>query len=113
MDPIPTGFDWTVPKNSITGSFNPFPLAIDPTFRTVSEIDFIAEESLVAMVSFKDKIRVYPYQYLNRFESVNDKMNGINYALTYCPITKSALCWDRNFRNTSLILRASVLFTSW
>jgi len=101
------GFEWTVPENTITGSFNPFPLAIDPTFRNASEIDFIAEESLVAMINFNEEIKVYPYQYLNRFESVNDKLSGRNYALTYCPITRSALCWDRDFKNNSMVLRAS------
>ena len=107
IDPISSGFEWTVPENSITGSFNPFPLAIDPTFRTADEIDFIAEESLVAIISFKNEINVYPYQYINRFESVNDKLKGINFSLTYCPITQSALCWDRNFQNSMMVLRAS------
>lgn len=100
-------FNWTVPEGTVTGAFNPFPLAINPTLSKASEINFIAKESLVAMVSFKNEIRIYPYQYLNRFESVNDDLDGINYALTYCPITQSALCWDRDFKNDSFILRAS------
>lgn len=107
IGPISSGYEWTVSENSITGSFNPFPLALDPTFRTADEIDFIAEESLVAMISFKNEIKIYPYQYLNRFESVNDNLNGINYSLTYCPITQSALCWDRDFKNNTMVLRAS------
>lgn len=107
LGPIAEEFQWTVPKKSIAGSFNPFALAIDPVLRTAGEIDFIDDESLVAIISFNENVKVYPYQYLGPFESVNDNLNGIDYALTYCPITKSALCWDRNYNNNIMVIRAS------
>ena len=95
------------PTNTLTGTFNPFPLAINPTYRKVNEIDFIKKGSLVAMVSFKDVIKIYPYQYISKFESINDQLDDVNIALTYCPITQSTLCWDRDYKNTSMVLRAS------
>lgn len=106
-NPPVTNSNWTVPANTVTGIFSPFPLAINPTYRKVNEIDFIKKGSLVAMVSFKDVIKVYPYQYISRFESINDQLNDVNIALTYCPITQSTLCWDRDYKNSSMVLRAS------
>jgi len=100
-------FPWLLPENSINGSFNPFPLALNPNLKAAKDVDFISDNSLVAMISFKNEIRVYPYQYLNRFESVNDNMDGVNFSMTYCPLTKSGLCWDRNYRNEKFVLRAS------
>jgi len=100
-------FKWIVPSGDINGSLNPFPLALNPSLKKVGDVDFLADDALVAIISFGKEVRVYPYQYMNRFESVNDEMDGINFAMTYCPITKSGLCWDRNFRNEEFVIRAS------
>ncbi|MEN8185676.1 MAG: DUF3179 domain-containing (seleno)protein [Bacteroidota bacterium] len=101
------GYNWTIPDETLTGSFNPFSLAKDPVLTRVSEVNSISDASLVAMVSFGNEIRVYPYQYISKFESVNDVIDGKNIAMTYCPITKSGLCIDRNFKGEVFTLRAS------
>ncbi len=106
-DPSASEFKWIVPVGDINGSLNPFPLALNPNLKKVEDVKFLADDALVAIISFGDEIRVYPYQYMNAFESVNDEMNDISFAMTYCPITKSGLCWDRNFRNENFIIRAS------
>ncbi len=100
-------FDWIVPSSSITGSYNLFPLATNPTMSLASNINFINDNSLVALVSINNEIRAYPYQYIGSFESVNDVINGKKYAMTYCPITHSGLCWDTSFKNNDFIIRAS------
>jgi len=100
-------YKWIVPQGDINGSLNPFPLALNPSLKKVQDVEFLADDAMVAIISFGKEIRVYPYQYMNRFESVNDEMDNISFAMTYCPITKSGLCWDRNFRNEEFIIRAS------
>ena len=99
--------NWIVPINTVNGNFSPFPLAKNPSFTRAKDVDFISDNSLVAMVSFNNEVRVYPYKYISRFESINDVMDGKNIAMTYCPITESALCWDRNYKSDLFTLRAS------
>jgi len=106
-NPSQSDFNWIVPNNTVNGNFSPFPLSHNPTFSRAKDIDFISDESLVAMVSFKNEIRVYPYRFISRFESVNDVIDGNNIAMTYCPITESGLCWNRNFKDNLFVLRAS------
>ncbi len=100
-------FNWIVPIESINGSFNPFPLAKDPIMSRVKDIDYISNNSLVAIVSIGDEIKVYPYQFISNFEAVNDKIGDIEYSITYCPITQSGLVMDRNIKNGKVSLRAS------
>ena len=98
---------WIVPTADINGSFSPFPLALNPSLKKVQDVGFLKDEALVAVMSFGREIRIYPYNDMSRFESVNDKMDDIKFAMTYCPLTKSALCWDRNYNNEDLVFRAS------
>jgi len=100
-------FEWIIPTGTLNGSFNPFQLANNPTFTKASEVNFISDASIVAMVSFGGEIRVYPYQYISTFESVNDIIDGNNITMSYCPITESGLCINRNFKEDTFILRAS------
>lgn len=100
-------FDWIIPNGSVTGSLNPFPLAKDPSMSKVKEIDFISDNSKVAIVSMGEVIKVYPYQFISKFESVNDNINGIEYSMTYCPNTQSGLVVNRNFKEDNFDLRAS------
>ncbi len=100
-------FDWTIASGLINGSDNPFPLAKDPILFKASEVEFLSDESLAAVVYLEGEIRVYPYLYLNAFESVNDQINGISYALTYCPQTQSALLINNKFKTDNFVLRAS------
>lgn len=102
-----TGYQWVIPAGTVTGSFNLFPLAQNPTFSKVSDVNFLSDDALVAMISFNNEIRVYPYQYISTYESVNDIIDGKNISMTYCPITKSALCWNTNFKGEDFVIRAS------
>ena len=92
IDPTVNEYQWVIPTGTVTGSYNLFPLAQNPTFSKVNEVNFISDDALVAMISFNNEIRVYPYQYISTYESVNDIIDGKNISMTYCPITKSALC---------------------
>ena len=102
-----TKFEWTIPESLINGSNNPFPLAKDPNLLQVKDVDFLFDAALVAAVKIDDEIKIYPYPFLNTFESVNDKINDKTFALTYCPLTQSALLINRMHQNEEFVLRAS------
>ena len=100
-------YQWIIPNSILTGNFNLFPLAQNPMYSKVNDVNFIADDALVAIVSFNNEIRVYPYRYISTYESINDIIDGVNISLTYCPITKSALCWNTNFNGEKFVIRAS------
>ncbi len=105
--PVDKEFKWTIPEALINGSDSPFPLAKDPKLLEVKNIDFLSDDALVAAVNIDGVVKIYPYVYLNNFESVNDKINDKSFALTYCPLTQSALMINRNYQNDEFVLRAS------
>lgn len=107
LEPAVKNFDWTVPEALINGSDNPFPLAKDPNLVKVKDVNFIFDMTLVAAVNIDGEIKIYPYNFLNTFESVNDQINDKKFALTYCPLTQSALLINRSYQNEEFVLRAS------
>ncbi len=104
---IEDSYEWILPDEDITGSGIPFPLAMDPALFPISTVDFLDDDSRVAAIRIDDQIRIYPYQYISRFEAVNEQAATMNYAITYCPITKSAIAMNRAFGGNDFVLRAS------
>ena len=84
-----------------------FPLMKNPIYRSVSEFTNLNDNDKVAVVSYKNQIKVYPYLYNNRYEVVNDSIGEYFYAVTYCPQTKSAINFNRIVQNDTLDLVAS------
>lgn len=78
-----------------------------PNFKTVQEINSLSDDSKVALVSFNNKIRVYPYRYTNEFEIINDIFEGHYISISYCPITQSAICFNRKINDKVYNLIAS------
>jgi len=100
-------FEWTIPESLINGSDNPFPLAKDPVMIEAKNVEFLHDGALVAAVNIDGVLKIYPYDYITVFESVNDKINDKSFALTYCPLTQSALLISRVHENDKFVLRAS------
>jgi hypothetical protein len=99
---------WIISENELKGSiYNSFNLMNNPQFKNVSEIVDLNENDNVALISFENEVRVYPYAYTNYSEVVNDVFKGNNLAVSYCPITKSGICFDRNFNGKTHEIIAS------
>jgi hypothetical protein len=81
--------------SDLTGTFNLFPLAINPEFTSVNEVN-IGDNSLVGIVNFGGTLKVFPYVFMTHNEIVNDTHQGFEYAFSYCPITKSSVAFKRN-----------------
>lgn len=98
--------------SDLTGTLNLFPLALNPEFKSVSETN-IGDNSLVGIVNFGNAIRVFPYEFMTHNEIVNDEYQGVKYAFSYCPITKSSVAFKRNtiFRASGYLLNDNL--TPW
>ena len=90
-----------------TGEIGLFPLHKNPIYKSVQEFSNLKDNDKVAVVSYQDKIKVYPYLYTNRYEIVNDSIGEYFYAVSFCPQTKSAINFNRIVQNDTLDLVAS------
>jgi hypothetical protein len=84
-----------------------FPLVNKPIYKSVDEMTELKDTDEVAIVSYHNKIKVYPYLYTNKSEIVNDSIGDFYYAVSYCPQTKSAVNYNRITANDTLDLVAS------
>ena len=88
-----------VPLDQIVSSSLPpdgIPSIDKPKFISVQEADKMLEDSeLVVGISINEDIRAYPLQILVWHEIVNDNVNGVPVAITYC-----SLCLLQIFNRT-------------
>ena len=89
------------------GSDGLFPLLKTPIFKSVNEFSNLKNTDKVAIVSYQNMVKVYPYLYTNRYEIINDSIGDYFYAVSYCPQTKSAINFNRVILNDTLDLVAS------
>lgn len=97
---------WCVPESNIAGRSDAFEVMDDPQYNTVSEIENLGtlnDNSRLTLLNINNQIFIYPYDYVINFEVINDTFDDIEFAFSYCPITESALCFDRVLSNNEII----------
>lgn len=104
--------EWSVNRDDVSGVFSLFPLALNPNFVSVNEVD-LADNVLVGVVNFGSEIRVYPYSFTYQNEIVNDEYGSFKYAISFCPLTKSGIAFERNqtFRASGYLYKENL--TPW
>jgi hypothetical protein len=88
---------WLIPTTSIQNfgtARDPIQSIDQPYFVSVGQSRLADEEEVYAL-RIHDKVKIYPLSVLATHEVVNDSMDNIYLAFTYCPITASALVWNR------------------
>ena len=89
-----------VPCNGIVNGgpgIDGIPSIDNPVYITKDEADKQWKGSdLVAGVVIDGQAYAFPYLIMNWHEIVNDVFGNVRYALTYCPLTGSALLFDRD-----------------
>lgn len=53
------------------------------------------DNDIVLVTQYNNETRVYALSVMNGHEIVNDSIEDYFFAVTYCPLTESALVWDR------------------
>jgi len=66
----------------------------DPRFEPVDEVDLPAEEPVIGL-KLNGEARAYPLRILMWHEIVNDEIDGIPVAVTYCPLCNTGIVFDR------------------
>ena len=66
----------------------------DPVFESVQKGSWRPDDRMLVH-QHEGIIKVYPVPILEVHEIVNDRTGDYHYAITYCPLTGSAICWNR------------------
>jgi len=95
---------WLVPPGEIFDGGpgkDGIPSVDDPQFSSVSDIDFLGDNDLVVGILHADGPRAYPHVVLDWHEIVNDEFSDLDVAVTYCPLTGTAIGWNRLINGSS------------
>lgn len=93
----PDDSEWLVPQSQVFfgAGRDAIPSIDNPEFRPVGDIAFLQDDELILGVKINGEIRGYPHQVLNYHEIVNDTFDQDPIAVTFCPLTGSAVAWTR------------------
>jgi uncharacterized protein DUF3179 len=99
---VPAGqiLDGGPPKDGI-------PAILQPKFVRVSEAGFLEPGDRVVGLVVEGKARAYPLKILNWHEVVDDSVGRSSIAVTYCPLTGSAIAYNRELGPKELTLGVS------
>ncbi len=95
---------WTIPngkvltvlgQDAIPAIDNPKFEEFDLKLSVISEGYFIQDDELVIGVTVDGTTRIYPHSILNWHEIVNDRIGDFYFSLSFCPITGTAVMWER------------------
>lgn len=104
--------DWSIVDSKLQGAVSGGPgkdgiPSIDtPTFLPIASFDHPDSVQAIVM-NDGDDIKVYPYNILTWHEIVNDTVNGVPVAVTFCPLCGSAIVFDRRVDNEALTFGVS------
>ena len=90
--------EWLIKKDEIFDGGpgkDGIPSVDNPQFTDVGGSSYLLDNDLVIGISIGGVLRAYPHPILDWHEIVNDEINGKKLAITYCPLTGSAIAWNR------------------
>ena len=94
----PTPVSWLIPQDEVIDSgvgMDGIPSVDNPQFSLESEVNKAFDDDLVIGIEFNGELRAYPVPMMDWHEVVNDDVNGLKVAITYCPLTGTAIGWER------------------
>lgn len=96
-----TNSEWLIPSDRVFNGGpgkDGIPSIDDPQFSLPAQIDalgFMNDNDLVIGIKVGEDIRAYPHPILDWHEIVNDEVGNLPVAITYCPLTGTAIGWER------------------
>ncbi len=108
LTPILAGFDLSrhsIPIEDIVSGGPPkdgIPAIIAPRMIRASEAGYLRDTDRVIGVERGGEARAYPLAILNWHEVANDRIGDTPIAVTYCPLTRTSLVYQRRHRGSEL-----------
>ena len=104
--------EWLIPEGLVRDGGpgkDGIPAISDPKFTQASAVDYLKDEDLVIGLKYNEEIKVYPHIILDWHEIVNDEIDEFAFALTYCPLTGTAINWNRKLNGITTTFGVSGL----
>lgn len=103
FEQAPASDEWSIPTDNVITVLGPdaIPAIDNPVFEEFSSKDFIDNgffldnNDMVVGVTINNTTRLYPVPILNWHEIVNDRIGDLHFSLSFCPLTGTAIAWDR------------------
>ena len=100
---------------------NAIPAIYNPDFKRVTTKDLFIDgnhkqDDLILAVRLNGVERIYPERILEYHEIVNDVFGNTNVVVSFCPLTGTGFCWDRDNRNyfvSGFLHNANLIMTDW
>ena len=92
----PSKLDWLIPRAQIINrgiESDSLPPISSPAFVSGTQVNYKDNDRVIA-VNILGEFRVYPEKILGYHEVVNDVIKNKNVAITYSPLTGTAMAWD-------------------
>ncbi len=67
----------------------------EPTFEIAAEVDWLEDNEAVLALTVMEETRAYPVRIMMWHEIVNDRVGGVDVAVTYCPLCNSGVAFER------------------
>ncbi len=90
--------EWLIPRSDIVDGGpgkDGIPSIDDPNFTLATNIGHLDPSDLVIGIKIGDEVRAYPHKILDYHEIVNDQLLNTPVCVTYCPLTGTAIAWNR------------------
>ena len=90
--------DWLVPKEEVLNGGpgkDGIPSIDNPQFDLAKDVSSFFDDELVVGFEYNGVLHGYPIPILDWHEIVNDEINDLSIAITYCPLTGTAIGWER------------------
>ena len=104
--------DWSVPLNEVRDGGpgkDGIPALENPEMISADQADYILDTDLVIGYIHGGEVRAYPHKILDWHEIINDEIGGEKVAITYCPLTGTAIGWNRTYNGKSTTFGVSGL----
>jgi hypothetical protein len=89
---------WLIPQSEVLDGGpgkDGIPALVNPNFTDVQGATYLNDSDLVIGFKNGNDVRAYPHAILDWHEIVNDNINEVSVAITYCPLTGTGIGWDR------------------
>ncbi len=96
--------DWLIPSDEVVDGGpgkDGIPSIENPQFDIATDNTYLNDQDLVVGIVHDGAAKAYPHRILDWHEIVNDNLSGVNYALTYCPLTGTGIAWNREVNGTT------------
>lgn len=94
---------WLIPQDEVLDGgvgLDGIPSLDDPKFDKATAVNTAFDDELVIGIERNGEIHGYPLPIMDWHEIANDVISDLNIAITYCPLTGTAIGWDRKLGST-------------